>query len=66
MTRNEALEDIIARLRRENEMLAGDLARLRRPRSTKDIREIDRIQTRIAMNGDVIRECEAQLARGKT
>lgn len=65
MTSNEALEDIIARLRRENEMLASDLERLRRPRSTKDIREIDRIQTRIAMNGDVIRECEALLARGE-
>ena len=65
MARDEALQDIIARLRQENATLATELARLtRRPRSTKDIREIDRIQHRLAMNNDVIQECEAQLAGG--
>ena len=61
MTRNEALHDIIARLNRENVALVNDLERLRRPRTTGNLCEINRIRNRIAMNNDVIRECATQL-----
>lgn len=62
MTQTETLNEIIARLKRENVKLAADVKILQQVRA-RNLREIEIAERRLAANEDVIKECGAQLVQ---